>query len=61
MRNTVYHWIEVEAGSPEAARGVMSREKREDERRHRANPKYWPLQEYKIQRRPVTTGWEDIQ
>ncbi|MGI8313321.1 hypothetical protein [Saccharopolyspora hattusasensis] len=44
-----------------AARGVMSREKREDERRHRTNPKYWPLQEYKIQRRPVTAGWEDVQ
>lgn len=47
-----------------AARGVMSREKRRDEERLRAWATWggvWGPYEYKIQRRPVPTVWEDFE
>ncbi|MER7077933.1 hypothetical protein SAMN02982929_07191 [Saccharopolyspora kobensis] len=43
-----------------AARGVMTREKTYNEWVHGNNPAI-PMQEYKIQRRPVTAGWEDVE
>lgn len=44
-----------------AARGLVTQERKADERRQwrRANP--IPVHEYKIQRRPVTADWEDIE
>lgn len=45
-----------------AARGQVTRERKADERRQwRTGIRYpAPAREYKIQRRPVSTDWEDV-
>lgn len=43
-----------------AARAQVTREKARDARRARTSVRPYPVQEYKIQRRPVSVEWEDV-